>query len=294
MSGDFPATVTSDSVWVTKAGRYCWAAVYTGDTTKGIGGSSDTSTGECFVVNPVQPTLSTQAGGGGVVGTAVSDVATLRGTAPKPTGDVIHTSAPDPTTRTKAAGTITFQLYGPSDTACGNLVYTSSAVAVTGDGTYSPAAFKPTDAGTYHWVASYTGDAPNTLDVAHNTDCTATKENVTITTVASSLTSAQTWVPSDAATVTASAGGALAGQVTFQFFTSADCSGTPAWSATKDVAGASPQTVASGNAPAQTATGSFSWKVAYASTNPAQRSIPASCHETSALTITNGGAVTSP
>ena len=29
--------------------------------------------------------------------------------------------------------------------------------------------------------------------------------------------------------------------------------------------------------------------MSYDSTNPAQRDIPASCHETSALTITNGG-----
>jgi hypothetical protein len=34
--------------------------------------------------------------------------------------------------------------------------------------------------------------------------------------------------------------------------------------------------------------------VEYDSTNPAQRDIPASCHESSTLTITNGGTISSP
>jgi hypothetical protein len=38
----------------------------------------------------------------------------------------------------------------------------------------------------------------------------------------------------------------------------------------------------------------FSWSVAYDSDNSAQRDIPASCQETSALTITNGSSVSSP
>ena len=41
-------------------------------------------------------------------------------------------------------------------------------------------------------------------------------------------------------------------------------------------------------------TGSFSWLVSYDSTNHAQRDIPASCHETSDVTITNGGTISSP
>jgi hypothetical protein len=34
--------------------------------------------------------------------------------------------------------------------------------------------------------------------------------------------------------------------------------------------------------------------VSYDSTNAAQRDIPGSCHETSSLTITNGGTINSP
>jgi hypothetical protein len=48
------------------------------------------------------------------------------------------------------------------------------------------------------------------------------------------------------------------------------------------------------NTTAVTATGSFSWKVSYASTNGSQKDIPNGCHETSALTVTNGGTSSSP
>ena len=52
--------------------------------------------------------------------------------------------------------------------------------------------------------------------------------------------------------------------------------------------------VSTSNTTAQLASGSFSWLVSYDSTNPAQRDIPASCQETSALTISNGCTVSSP
>lgn len=166
-------------------------------------------------------------------------------------------------------------------------------MAVSGNGTYN-ASFTPTVAGDYHWVASYGGDNPNTLPVSHNTACNDTSEDVTVTSVASSLTSAQTWVPSDSVTVTAPAGGALAGSLSFAFFTNGTCDGTAAYTHTAAVSGPlAGVTVGSGNAPAQTVNGSFSWRVSYDSTNPAQRDIGASCHETSALTISNGGTVTS-
>jgi hypothetical protein len=60
------------------------------------------------------------------------------------------------------------------------------------------------------------------------------------------------------------------------------------------VSGASPQTVSTSNTTAQLASGTFSWSVAYDSTNSAQEDISPKCHETSALTVSNGGTVTSP
>lgn len=168
---------------------------------------------------------------------------------------------------------------------------------VSGNETYnSPAPqFVPATAGNYHWVAEYSGST-NTNGITHNAACTDTNEDVSVTSVASSLTSAQSWVPNDSVTVSAPAGGALAGKVYFTLHPTSNCTGTAIYS-TPDgvaVAGSSPQTVNSANNTAVTATGNFSWSVSYDSTNLAQRDIPASCHETSVLTIANGGTVSSP
>ena len=103
-------------------------------------------------------------------------------------------------------------------------------------------------------------------------------------------------MPNDSATITAPAGsGNLAGTVSFALYSTSDCSGTALYGpVTRSVSGASGQTVSTSNTTAVSASGSFSWKVSYDSTNPAQEDISSTCHETSALTITNGGTVSSP
>jgi hypothetical protein len=288
----YPATVVSPTAFVTSAGRYCWRATWTGDSANGIPGSSDSSATECFTVNPVTPTLSTTAGPDVNLGTAVTDSATLSGTATQPASPVINLTG---TGGAAAGGTITFKLYGPSNSGCGALVFTSSPVTVSGNGTYGPVSFTPTAPGNYHWVAVYSGNLPNTNGVTHNADCTDTNEDVTVTSVPSSMRTDQSWVPNDSATISAPAGtGNLAGTVSFALYASGDCSGTAIYSTTASVSGASPQTVSTSNTTAQLASGTFSWSVAYDSTNSAQRDIPASCHETSALTVSNGGTVSSP
>ena len=284
----YPVTVVSPTAYVTSAGRYCWRATFSGDSTNGIPGSSDSRASECFTVNPVTPTLATTAGADVFLGNPISDTATLSGLATQPANPVINLTG---TAGPAAGGTITFKAYGPDD--CTTLAHTSSAVTVSGNGTYGPASFTPTEVGTYHWVAVYSGNLPNNNATTHNADCTDGNEDVDVKSVASSLKSEQTWVPSDSVTVSADAGGAMAGTVSFEFFTNGNCTGDAAFSTTKNVSGDSPQTVTSGNAPAQTTTGTFSWRVAYDSTNLAQRDIAASCHETSALTVTNGGTVSS-
>lgn len=286
----YPVTVVSPTAYVTSAGRYCWRAEFSGDSANGIPGSSDSRASECFTVNPVTPSLATTAGADVFLGNAVTDSATLSGTATQPADPVINLTG---TGGAPAGGTITFKLYGPDD--CTTLAYTSPTVAVGGNGSYdSPAPqFVPTAPGEYHWVAVYSGNLPNTNGTTHNAACTDDDEDVVVNTVPSSLTSAQTWVPNDAVTVSAGAGGSMAGTVSFALYGTADCTGTAIYSTTAAVAGASPQTVSTSNTIAVSASGSFSWKVSYDSTNPAQQDIGASCHETSVLTITNGGTVSS-
>jgi hypothetical protein len=290
----YPVTVVSPTAYVTSAGRYCWRGEFSGDSANNIGGSSDSAATECFTVNPVTPTLSTTAGVDVNLGTAVTDSATLGGTATQPANPVINLTG---TAGAAAGGTITFKLYGPSTTGCGTLVYTSAAVTVSGNATYNSPnpQFVPTAPGNYHWVAVYSGNAPNTNGVTHNAACTDTNEDVTVNTVPSSMTTAQRWVPNDSATISAPAGsGNLAGTVSFALYPSGDCTGTAIYSTTASVSGASPQTVSTSNTTAQLASGTFSWSVAYDSTNSAQEDISPKCHETSALTVSNGGTVTSP
>jgi len=286
----YPVTVVSPTAYVTSAGRYCWRAAFSGDSANGIPGSSDSSSTECFTVNPVTATLGTTASDDVNLGSAVSDSATLGGTATQPANPVINLTG---TGGAPAGGTITFTLYGPDD--CTTVAYTSAAVTVSGNATYSTPApqFVPTAAGTYHWVAVYSGSSPNTTGITHNSACGDAAEDVVVSTVASTLSSAQTWVPNDSVTVSAPAGGNMVGTVSFQLFANADCSGaSTVYSTTAAVSGASPQTVSTSNTTAQPA-GTYSWKVSYDSTNPAQRDIAASCHETSSLTVDNGSPVSS-
>ncbi|MFH8250323.1 hemagglutinin [Microbacterium sp. B2969] len=287
----YPATVVSPTAYVTSAGRYCWRGVFSGDPANGIPGSNDSAVNECFTVNPVTPGLATTAGDDVYLGGSVSDSATLSGTATQPANPVINLTG---TGGAAAGGSVTFTLYGPND--CTTVAYTSAAVPVSGDNTYATPnpQFVPGAAGTYHWVASYTGSSPNTNSTSHNTACDDTNEDVVVNTVASSLSSAQTWVPNDSVTVSAPNGGALAGTVSFELFALANCGGSSIYSTTVAVAGASPQTVSSANTTPQSVSGTYSWRVGYDSTNPAQRDIPGSCHEASTLTITNGGTITGP
>lgn len=285
----YPVTVQSPTAYVTSAGRYCWRATWSGDSANGIAGSSDSSAAECFVVNPVTPTLSTSAGADVFLGNAVTDSATLGGTATQPANPVINLTG---TAGPAAGGTITFKLYGPSDTGCGTLVYTSATVAVSGDGTYdSPAPqFVPTAAGGYHWVAVYSGNSPNTNARTHNAACDDTNEDVTVRTVTPTVSTAQQWVPNDSATITATAGGDLTGSVSFTLFPSTDCTGTAVYgpvSVPMPASAGLSETVSTSNTTAITASGDFSWSVSYDSTNPAQEDVAASCREVSALTIDN-------
>jgi uncharacterized repeat protein (TIGR01451 family) len=148
----------SAAATVTAAGRYCWRGEFTA-TTAGVPNSTDDTEGECFIVNPVTPTLTTNATTAVGLGTAIGDSATLSGTANQPGNPIINGPL-----GAAAGGTITFRAFGPSDPTCANApAFTSAPVAVSGDGTYGPVSFTPTVPGTYRWIASYSGNLPNTL-----------------------------------------------------------------------------------------------------------------------------------
>jgi hypothetical protein len=129
----------------TVTGTYTWHAVYSGDgnnnPAQDQGGAQ-----ESILVNPAHPTIMTTPGGTVVVGTGIplNDTADLEG-------------------GYFPGGTITFTLYNPSNIA----VYTN-VVTVNGNGVYdtategnNPGGYVPMVAGTYEWVATYSGDGNN-------------------------------------------------------------------------------------------------------------------------------------
>ena len=75
-----------------------------------------------------------------------------------------------------ATGTIGFAAYGPDDSTCGNPAFTSD-VDVQGDGQYASGPFTPTLAGTYRFIATYSGDF-NNKTVA--TACSDASESVVV------------------------------------------------------------------------------------------------------------------
>ena len=108
------------------------------------------------------------------LGSPVSDIANLSGTASQPGSPVVNGPQGAP-----ASGTITFSLYGPNDATCATTpVFTSPPINVSGNGLYSSGNFTPTAVGTYRWIASYTGNSPNTLGTTGL--CNASNESVVV------------------------------------------------------------------------------------------------------------------
>jgi uncharacterized repeat protein (TIGR01451 family) len=78
------------------------------------------------------------------------------------------------------SGTITWNVYASTDTSCSSPLNSSPiAVSVIGDGDYTSPSFSPSAAGTYQWVATYTGDANN---VPVSTKCNDPSEQSSETT----------------------------------------------------------------------------------------------------------------
>jgi hypothetical protein len=278
------------------AGTYRWIASYTGDspnTLSAAGGCNDAN--ESVVVNPNNPTISTVATSppptGSPLGTAIDDKATLGGTANRPDG-------------TAAGGFITFTLYGPNDATCSTVIETS-VVPVHGNGDYfassgtlsgslGTSSITPTAAGTYRWIAAYSGDLPNTTAVSGS--CNDNAEASLLIQLTPKMATQQGFVPNDTAHIIVDAGaGDLAGSVRFELFVnSTTCSGSAVYDksfniVTQGTGTARDRMVSTDNSTSYGATTTFSWRVTYSSTNSGHTGVSSSCNvENSSLTIDNG------
>jgi uncharacterized repeat protein (TIGR01451 family) len=146
---DVNGVATSDTIHITAAGVTYWRAAFTGT---GQSSSSDSGCStEILTAKQMTSLTTTPSETTGRIGDALSDTGTLSGA----TSD--------------AGGTISFYLFAPGDDCSdlGTAVYSSTDVAVSGNGTYNSSdgtasgSNVTNQAGTYHWLAAYSGDDKN-------------------------------------------------------------------------------------------------------------------------------------
>ena len=206
--------------------------------------------------------LTTNSTPTATVGEKISDTATLSG-------------ANDPN------GTVDFTLYGPftgndptqDECIVDNAVFTSNDRPLTGpnaqgDYTASSAEYTTTEAGRYQWVASYSGDTNGNQD--STTACNDPNEQSVVSKVDSSISTVQTLIPNDTATIPDGA----TGTVTFKLFgpDNATCSSTgaaPVINQTKTIAAPTPEpnSVSTNNSTIITTAGTYNWLVTYSGDN---------------------------
>ena len=146
-----PVTVTNGVVpnspdWTpTNAGTDYFVASYSGDANNAP--SESGCAAEAVTVSPNAPTVSTQLSLTTVtLGGTVYDAATLAGAT------------------TSAGGTVTYRVY--SGATCSGLITTLGPLTVTNGSVPNSPTWTATSAGTYYFVASYSGDANNTAAVS--------------------------------------------------------------------------------------------------------------------------------
>jgi uncharacterized repeat protein (TIGR01451 family) len=159
-------TYASPTHVINTAGTYRFWASYSGDNNNTAVAGACNEANESVVVSKATPTLSTNASADVVIGGKLSDVAHLGG-------------GFDP------QGTITFSLYGPNNSECSGEPVFTDTVPVDGANDYTSAEYTAAAAGTYRWVASYSGD-DNNNDVAgacgdDNESATAFNPSISIT-----------------------------------------------------------------------------------------------------------------
>ncbi len=214
-----------------------------------------TSTPSLLTILKATPALSTTSSAGFVIGSGgtLSDTATI-------TGGFTPT------------GTVTFDLFGPDDATCANpAAFTSAANAIVG-GTSASATFAPTVAGTYRWIAHYSGDGNNN---AVDGACNDANESVVVARVTPTLSTTASAAVSVGGNVsdqaTLSGGYLPTGTITFNLYGPNDptCTNPAAFTSAVPVAGNG--AYGSGNfAPASG--GVYRWVASYggdANNNPA-------------------------
>ena len=227
---------TSASYTTDAAVLYQWIASYSGDASNAPVSGKCGDDNEASAVLQDIPAIVTKASASVTVGESIKDVATL-------------SAGYNPT------GKITFRLY--SDDTCSTEVF-SDTVTVDGSGDYTSGPYATTAAGTYYWIASYSGDANN--DSVSGT-CGDANESSVVDKASPALATTPNLLPNDSAELTGGFG-TLAGTLSFGLYGSADCTGEPLYEEDVDVAGSGTY-VTTNTSVLIDADGTYSWKVSY-------------------------------
>jgi hypothetical protein len=227
--------VTSGSFTPTRPGTYRWVASYSGDANnEPVGGACNDDNESTFV--DVAPTwIATTASPGIVLGAGtLSDTATVYGRFNPGPGQ-----GPGVVGFTPISASVAFALYGPNDAACsGEPVSTSTVSYPVDGGPVASTEFTPTQAGTYRWVASYSGDADNApAKGSCNDDNESTVVDTVTTSIATTASPATTLgagVLTDSATVSGRLNPVTGASVAFAVYgpNDAACSGDPVTTST--------------------------------------------------------------
>ena len=155
-------SATSAGFTPSTAGVYRWKASYSGDANNLPVAGACNDAHESTAVTPAATTIATTASANIVLGGTISDTATVSG----------RVSA-------QPGATVQFRLYAPGDGTCtGTPVFSPAVSQPVASGPVSSPPFTPVSAGTYRWVASYSGDANNAPVTGA---CNAASETVSVT-----------------------------------------------------------------------------------------------------------------
>jgi hypothetical protein len=145
-----------------RAGTYRWVVGYSGDQNNNPAGPTACGDdNETVTVSRADTRLTTDVPQRlETVGSEIYDTANL-------------------TDGVSPAGALTFRLYGPGDATCRRAAIFRQTIRFAGGGEHNSPGFTPRAAGTYRWIASYSGNRDN--EPAGPTRCGEAGETVTLT-----------------------------------------------------------------------------------------------------------------
>ena len=177
-----------------------------------------------------------------------------------------------------AGGTITFHLW--SNATCTTEVNTGlSPITVNGPGDYNSGSYTTTSAGTFYWTADYSGDATND---GSSTQCGDTGETSVVSLIPSGISTHQSVIPNDSATIT----GGGTGNVRFRLYSGTDCTGTALVDQSRPISSGSAAT--NNTTISVDANGTYSWLVEYGGDGSHTGATSTCSTEHFAITFTNG------